>query len=174
MAQSQVQASGVRLKNVTGGGLVLCTGNYSYIANNPDNLEANNASVIRVGATGTELAARLAKVRNDGGTLCDAASVLDTNKRYATNDVSELISSGSRLLVVRGMTVTPNPAPGTPFYQEFTQGRGIYTVTLTIGTGVGTEFVSNTCRPPSDQLGNLDFCAIDTFAFTTRVGSSNR
>lgn len=187
LGQSQLQGSGVRTKNVATGGVALCTGTYTYVANSPDNLEnltLTSPNMIKVGSGSNKIAARLAKVRDIGGKLCDSGSQLDIAPREVTsNDVSELLSSGSRLLVVRGLTLTPtnltldgNGVPnGGAFYEDYKKGRAIYTVSLTIGTGVGSELVSNTqCKPPSDLNSNIEFCAIDTFKFMTRVGSSNR
>lgn len=182
MGQSQLQQGvGVRTKTVSGGATVLCTGTYSYIASSPASLEANNgngdANAIRVGAAGSTTMARLAKVRDLGGTLC-ATDTLDRNKNYETTDVSELLSGGSRLLSVRQLSVSPNglPAAGNPLYAEFQAGKGIYTVSLTIGAGLQSEIESSTgtCKPPSDIQSNLDYCAINSFEFATRVGSSNR
>jgi len=183
MVQSQLSGAGVRTKAISGGGTVLCTNSYSYIANNPANLEADNGNVIRVGGSGSPVAVRLAKVRDSNGTLCSTPSQLDTTKTYVTTDFTELLAGGSRKLVVREMTAVPsglsldgNGVPnGGLFYQEYQKGRAIYTVRLTIGTGVESELASNTsCRAPKDLQSNLEFCAIDTFEFTTRVGSSNR
>jgi hypothetical protein len=182
MSQAQITTTGVRLKQVVNGGWALCTGSYTYIANSPANLEANNAYVIRVGEGANKVPARLTKVRDLGGALCSASSQLDSagGKNLDVTDASELLSGGSRLLVVRALTLSPDsptglPAVGQPFYDEFQKGRGIYTITITIGTGVDSEIQSNTtCKAPgsADKLANLDFCAIDTFEFTTRVGSS--
>ena len=188
LGQTQIQGSGIRTKTVATGGVALCTGTYSYVANSPDNLEnltVSSPNMIKVGTGSSRIAARLAKVRDIGGRLCDATSQLDTAPREITSsDVSELLASGSRLLVVRALTVTPvnltTDANGIPvsgaFYEEYKKGRGLYTVSLTIGTGIGSEFVADNtrCKAPSETDSNEEFCAIDTFKFTTRVGSSNR
>lgn len=182
MAQAQIENGGVRVKNVSGGARVLCTGSYSYIASSPTSLEANNgngdANAIRVGPTGSTTMARFAKVRDLGGTLCGAVSVLDTNKNFVTDDVSELLSGGSRLLSVRDLSVSPNGIPGSghPMYQEFLQGRGIYEVRMTIGAGLNDELDSLTgnCKPPKNASANFNYCAINSFVFNVRVGSSNR
>jgi len=67
MAQAQISTTGVRLKQVLNGGWALCTGSYTYIANSPGNLEANNANVIRVGEGANKSPARLARARDLGG-----------------------------------------------------------------------------------------------------------
>ncbi len=182
MSQAQIQNGGVRVRGISGGGWALCTGSYSYIASSPASLEANNGSgdgnAIRVGASGSTTMARFAKVRDLGGALCNSDTVLNTNKNYVTDDVSELLAGGSRLLAVRDVTVSPNgiPAAGTTLYQEFLQGRGIYTVSIRIGAGLTSEIESGTgeCRAPNDSQANLQYCAINSFVFNTRVGSSNR
>ena len=184
MGQVQLQGEGVRLRNVSGGAQVLCTGAYSYIRNTPDSLQANggtgDANTVRVGPPGNATTpARFAKVRDLGGVLC-STNILDTNKAFETSDVSELLSGGSRLLSVRQLAVTPNgrPSAAHPFYQEFEQGRGYYEIDITIGAGLTSEaeIDGNSCKPPNDSTGqsNFEFCAINTFSFTSRVGSSNR
>lgn len=181
ISQAQIQGTGIQTVPIDGGGTVLCTGTYSYVANSAANL-ANPTSPDTVKLGAGRLPARLAKVRDLGGTLCSNRT-LDDDKEYATNDVSELLSSGSRLLVVHQLDASPSGvrfdedpdgAPTGEFAGEYKQGRGIYNVTLTIRTGVDTEFIAgNTeCKPPSEQESNFEFCAIDTFKFTARVGSS--
>lgn len=181
MAQVQLQAGGVRTKIVTGGSKVLCTGTYSYLASSPASLEANNGNgdgnALRVGPAGNMVLARFAKVRDLNGTLC-STTTLDSNKNYQTDEVSELLAGGSRLLAVRNLTVLPNGIPGVghPLYSEFQKGRGLYTVQLSIGAGLQSEIDSGTgtCKPPTDIQSNLEFCAINNFEFTVRAGSSNR
>lgn len=181
LGQSQLMEDGIQVASIVNGGRVLCTGTYSYVANDPTNLAENNGgtdspNAIKLVKGTNKIAVRLAKVRDEGGSYCNGGLNDAANKEIMQTDVAELLPAGSRLLVVRGLTVSPNGIPSTgAFADEFSQGRGIYTVNLTIGTGVNTELVSTTnCRPPSDQASNLEFCAIDTFTFTTRVGSSNR
>lgn len=180
MAQSQLSPQGVRTKDLAGGAKVLCVGNYSYVANSVANLEANNgagnANTIKVGPAGHESIVRLAKVRDDAGELC-STNTLDVDKTYEESDVTELLGGGSRLLAVRKLSVSSSPAASDPFYKEFTQGRAIYTVRITIGAGLDseTEIVGadeSRCRAPGDNQGNSDFCAINSFEFTTRIGSS--
>jgi type II secretory pathway pseudopilin PulG len=182
MSQAQIENGGVRVKSVSGGAKVLCTGSYSYIANSPTSLEANDGNgdtnAVRIGPSGSTTMARFAKVRDLGGTLCAPVSVLDTNKNYVTDDVSELLSGGSRLLSIRDLSVSPNGIPGTghPLYQEFQQGRGIYEVRMSIGAGLDSEIdsLTGTCKPPKNANANFDYCAINNFLFNVRVGSSNR
>lgn len=175
LSQEQIGVKGIRYVSSAGVGTVLCTGTYSYIANDPANLEADS-NLITVGVGSNKVPARLMKVRDENGTYCDTLLTGPGDKEIEQSDATELLSGGSRLLVVRGLKVTPNGVPSTGvFADEFSQGRGIYNVELTIGTGVDSELSSSTsCKPPSDQTSNLEFCAIDTFKFTTRVGSSNR
>ena len=182
ISQAQLSGNGVQTITVDGGGTVLCTGSYSYIANDPANLNnPSSPNIIRVGAS--ELPARLAKVRDLGGRICSERLVDDTSeKRFASDDVSELLSSGSRLLVVdkdsltaapNGVTLGPDGKPtGGVFAEAYKQGRAVYNVTLTIRTGVDSEFTDSKCSAPTEQESNLEFCAIDTFNFTARVGSA--
>lgn len=181
ISQAQIQGTGIQTVPIDGGGTVLCTGTYSYVANSSENLASpDSPETVKLGAG--KLPARLAKVRDLGGNLC-ATRELDDNKEYMTNDVSELLSSGSRLLVVHALDVSPSGVrfdedpdgkPTGEFAGEYKQGRGIFNVRLTIRTGVDSEFITGneSCRPPSEQESNLEFCAIDTFRFTARVGSS--
>ncbi|MGB3946206.1 MAG: hypothetical protein WBK76_05215 [Candidatus Saccharimonadales bacterium] len=180
VSQARVQdGGGVRTKSVSGHS-VLCTGSYSYVASNPDSLEAGNGIKIRNGS-GSVIQARLTKVNDAGGTLCaPTGTVLETGAEYDSSDVVELLSGGSRLLAVRSFEVSPTPAeiaqPSHPYYAEFQKGRGIYTIKMTIAAGLRSEqdLVAGNCKPPSDVDANLNFCAVDTFEFTARVGGSSR
>lgn len=183
MSQAQIENGGVRVRTISGGGWAMCTGSYSYLASSSASLEANNGTgnddAIRVGELGSTTMARFAKVRDLGGALCNSDTILNTNKNYVTDDVAELLSGGSRLLSVRELGVTPNglPVSSDPMYQEFQQGRGIYSVNISIGAGLSSELQSTTtCKPPkaADGQANFDYCAVNSFVFNTRVGSSNR
>lgn len=185
MAQAQLGSKGIQLTKLNNNsGWALCTGAYSYIANTPINIETNT-NVTRVGgaSAASQVPARLAKVKDTSSLYCatDTTNPLNAsgNKSINQDDVTELLGGGSRLLVVRNISLSPNGIPTTgPYVDEFRQGRGIYTVNLTIGTGVESELTTDalnntTCKVPSDQTSNLEFCAIDTFSFTTRVGSAS-
>lgn len=179
ISQAQIQNGGIRTKDVPGG-KVLCTGAYSYIASDPVALESGGGITIQSGPSGAPSPARFVKVRDDSGMLCGSPSVLDTDSSYETTDAVELLAGGSRLLAVRELTVSPTPTqitqPSYPFYNEFQQGRGIYTIRITITAGLTSEIdlVARNCKPPKNSQANTDFCAVNTFEITSRVGSSNR
>jgi hypothetical protein len=179
IAQAQIQNGGIRTKDVPNA-KVLCTGTYSYIASTPTALEAGQGVTIQSGPSGAPTPARFVKVRDSSGSLCGSPSVLDTDSSYETTDAVELLAGGSRLLSVREMSVSPTPAqisqPSYAFYNEFQQGRGFYTVSITITAGLTSELdlVARNCKPPKNSQANTDFCAVNTFDITSRVGSSNR
>jgi hypothetical protein len=178
MGQAQLQDNGVRTKQITSGGVTLgvalCIGNYSYIASDPIALEADKG--IKVGpTTGNKTTVHMAKVRDMGGLLCNTDSELDDGV-YESEDVAELLPGGSRMLAVRDLTVTPNNiTPGHAFYKAFQQGKGFYTVEFKVSAGTTSELEASaeSCRAPSDKESNINFCAIDVFKFSSRVGSSS-
>lgn len=135
---------------------VLCTGQYSYIANKPDK------DTVKVNGQ----AVRLAKVRDINGLYCDSAST-----PIPPGSATELLG-GDRSLVIRDFSISNVvPAPGTPLREDYDAGRMLYTVSLTISTGSTSEIVGNSCRPPSDVASGAEYCAIDTFSFVARIGN---
>lgn len=179
IAQAQIQDGGIRTKDVPGG-TVLCTGTYSYIASDPGQLESGGGITLRSGPSGNPVPARFAKVRDASGALCGTPSPLETDSSFETPDAVELLAGGSRLLAVRELIVSPTPdqiaQPSYQFYNEFQQGRGIYTIRISITAGLTSEIdlVARNCKPPKNVQANTDFCAVNTFDITSRVGSSNR
>lgn len=180
MGQAQLQDNGVRTRDIRASGnpdpigKVLCIGNYSYIASNAVALEEGNG--VMVGSGGSTTEARMAKVRDMGGLLCSPTNTELDDGVYENQDVVELLPAGSRLLAVRDLTVSPNGMPtdtSSPLYAAFQQGRGFYTITLQISAGTTSEMAGGECRAPSDTESNINFCAIDVFKFSSRVGSSS-
>src|SRR6476620_8874477 len=113
MAQSKLGSRGVEVRTLDGnGGWVLCTGTYSYVANTASNLNANT-NVIMVGKGIKKVPARLMKVEDVNSNFCNAGASDPLNvaatKSIEADDATELLGGGSRLLVVRGMSVqTPS------------------------------------------------------------------
>jgi len=140
---------------------VLCTGQYSYMANNkPDSssLRLNGETV------------RFIKIRDINGVYCDSPSTSITSA-----SATEMLG-GDRSLVVQQFSLSPDDAAtstvGTALREDYEAGRMIYTVSLTIRTGEASEITGNSCRPPSDVQSGAEYCAIDTFSFVARVGNT--
>lgn len=162
---AQSYASNVKSRLDSNGRHVLCTGEYSYIANNPDDLEQEDTSpqpsnLIKI--SGSTKGVRLAKVRDSAGAYCNNAIALPTN----LNNAVELLGGGDRRLVVSEMTLSSSPAENT--------NSMLYTVKLTLRTGAKDELLSDSqCLAPVEDKSNAEYCAINSFNIVVRVGNGS-
>ncbi len=160
----------IRAVSDTNDGLdLLCTGTFTYIANDPEVNEgirySNNNETVR-----------FAKVKDAGGGMCD-----DVQKLFTDNldeSATELLGNSDRDLVVRNLTISPTNeeinGDADATYDKG-QGRMLYLVSLSIGTGSGGELSDETiqkCLPPSDVNSGAEYCAINQFSFAARVGNT--
>lgn len=91
--------------------------------------------------------------QNDGG------SYLDIPK----NDATELLSTGDRNLVVHDLLIKAS-------HPEIDEAQTIVLMKLRIGTKNDDSIDSNgACKPPADNSAQ-DYCAVNTFTFTARLG----
>lgn len=171
---SQAYAAGVSYRE-DNGRKFLCTGDYTYVANNPDDLEKETlpsppANLLKI--TGSSTYVRLAKVKDLNGSLCKINPIPALLPIGST----ELLGGGDRRLVVGGMSLSPSAAsiaanPGLT--DDFAAGRMLYTITLTLRSGVKAELTTDDqCLPPAEVESNSDYCAIDTFVIVARVGNT--
>lgn len=140
----------------------LCTGTYSYIWNYGRSLKKPINTYV-VG----DAEIRLVRVRDAGGQYC-----ADPTKRIEIADATELLSAGDRNVAVQSFAITEvasNP----------TISQAIYRIVLEIGTNdqsalqrdAGLTTIDTSCRPPSDDASQQDFCAVNKFEFTAQAGN---
>ncbi len=140
----------------------LCTGSYSYVWNTGKGLE----SPINVYDRGSDVI-RLVKIRDAGALYC-----ADNEKRIPKDDAIELLSAGDRELAVQSLRVVT--AATDPVSRQ-----ALYRVILEIGTNDADSLdqsttitsIDTTCKPPSDDASQRDFCAVNKFEFTVRTGN---
>lgn len=144
---------------------ILCSGQYSYIANNPELVNGSGGVMIN---SAPQVPARLVKVRDPNGAYCNAPSIAPLPA-----DISTELLAGDRSLVVRNFAISPTTAPTSgSLVDDYKAGRMIYTVSLAISTGASDEIEDGQCRPPSDVKSGEEYCAIDTFVVVARVGNA--
>lgn len=143
----------------TGGGR-LCLGSYTYVW--------NFGSAITTGVdvynryTDTNTPVRFAKVRDPSGGLCS-----ETTTQINRDDASELLSSGDRDLVVHKFTIQKTQ-------DDPTIGQSLYAISFTLGTNNQDQLISAndaSCRPPSEGVGDEDYCAVNQFDIIARAGN---
>lgn len=148
-----------------GGRKLLCSGEYTYIANDPQHISTPTSSDLIKFTNGTIV--RFAKVRDLGGTLCSVSSL----PSKLNSDAVELLAGGDRGLVVRDLSLAPQSA----FNADLATGRMLYIIDLTLSTEVTNELdlVNDSCKPPSDAVNSgAEWCAIDKFSIVARVGNT--
>lgn len=148
-----------------GDNFVLCTGSYSYITNGPKQLEPGRSPNVKFFDSNTPV--RLAKVRDTSARYC-TSNALNLAAVNLESGAVELLGGGDRSLVVRNLTL--DRASGLS--QDESAGRMLFTVRLTLSTGVDDEIENNsTCRAPDDERAGGEYCAINTFVIVARVGN---
>jgi prepilin-type N-terminal cleavage/methylation domain-containing protein len=144
---------------------ILCTGKYTYIANDPGDIETSSDDRILFSADNP---VRLAKVRDNGGAFCSNPPTQFLSELGI--DAVELLGKGDRNLVVRNLSLTPASREEGMNTTE----RALYTVSLTLSTGATSELTdTGECRPPSDVQSGREYCAIDTFSTVVAVGNTS-
>ena len=147
-----------------GDNFVLCTGSYSYITNGSKQLEPGGSPNVKF--SGSNAPARLAKVRDISASYC-TSNTLNAATVTLENGAVELLGGGDRSLVVREIALDPV----TGLSEDKLAGRMLFTVRLTLSTGVDDEIENDTCRAPNDEKTGGEYCAINTFVIVARVGN---
>ncbi len=141
----------------------LCTGSYSYIWNNgkgltnPVNKYDNGSGVIR-----------MVKIRDNGALYCS-----DISRTIDHSLASEMLDAGDRELAVQSMTIRRAA-------QNADSGQTLYQISFELGTndqdaldhGSGINTTDTSCKPPADNKGLTNYCAVDKFDFTARTATT--
>jgi Tfp pilus assembly protein PilV len=148
-----------------GDNFVLCTGSYSYITNGSKQLESGGSPNVKFFGSNTPV--RLAKVRDISASYC-TTNRLNAATVTLEDGAVELLGGGDRSLVVRKLSL--DPVAGLS--EDSLAGRMLFTVRLTLSTGVDDEIENDTCRAPDDEKTGGEYCAINTFVIVARVGNT--
>lgn len=140
----------------------LCTGTYSYIWNVGKSL-VNPVNVYESG----DVPIRLIKVRDTGALYCS-----DSSLKIKNDDVVELLASGDRNLALQSFRIV------SAAFDPVTQ-QALYRIVFEVGTNdegsldqsSTIDTIDTTCKPPSDDASQQDFCAVNQFEFTVRTGN---
>ncbi len=182
IARSPGSAS-IQVINVGSTGGRLCTGEYTYVWNNPTGLDAfssNPISVMNRYNTGTAsidaVPIRLARLLDRNGALCvspigpitnttGAVDLLAGSDNVLSADTTS--PNSDRPLALRQLTVQHIPGPAGPSAPVTTnRGLSAWRVDFQLGTSESAALNAAGCRPPSDAGANQTYCAINNFSFT--------
>lgn len=142
----------------------LCTGTYSYIWNYK--FKKNGSAIdplVNIRSSGKEV--RFVRVRDASAKYC-------ANIRTPIDDTNdspvELLSADSKL-VLQGFTI--DRVANDP-----SVGEALYRLTIVIGTDDSgaikdTNTMNALCKPPSEDEGLQNFCAVNRFDFTALAGN---
>lgn len=141
----------------------LCTGSYSYIWNNG---KAFNNPVNKYELNNTLI--RLVKVPDNGGLYC-----ADLSRNIDRSLATEMLDAGDRELAIQSFSVSSA-------VQNSDLQQALYQITLEIGTNDQEALarsatllsIDTSCKPPSEDQGLKNFCAVNKFEFTARAGNT--
>lgn len=146
---------------VRDGGGRLCLGNYTYAWNYGAALEGGQGAPAVFNTYDDGQPVRFVKVADANGSLCatPTASIVRAN-------ATDLISGGDRDLAVHSFTILKTA-------EDATIGQALYAVSMTIGTNDQAQLTTNdaSCRPPAEEIGAEEYCAVNTFDIIARAGN---
>lgn len=150
----------------------LCLGQYSYIWNYGDAIQANNPLQLNMysGATSTTPNINFIKVRDP-----------DPNSSYCTAPLSliqpsgatELLDVGQYNLAIHSFSITSDPTNG---YDSLT-GQRLYNISFLLGTNdqaalsASGDRTKTTCTTPDQLNADPSYCAVNRFDILARAGN---
>lgn len=151
------------VKNEDGGRL--CLGQYTYVWNLGKALSGTDGAVIYnkysdvVNTDDNQI--RFAKVADPSGDLCRHPATMP-----AKANANDLLTSGDRNLVVHKFSIVKTS-------DDPDISQAIYAISFTLGTNDREQLTTNdqSCRPPSDNIGDEDYCSVNTFDIIARAGN---
>lgn len=147
---------------VRDGGGRLCLGSYTYAWNYGKTIagESGAPAVFNKYTSGSTV--RFAKVKDASGALC-----ADPTVNIPVVDSTELLSSGDRDLALHTFKITKTAT-------DDGIGQAIYAVSFILGTNDRKQLTANdaSCRPPSESIGDEDYCSVNQFDVIARAGNA--
>ncbi|PID33139.1 hypothetical protein CR969_02250 [Candidatus Saccharibacteria bacterium] len=146
-----------------------CLGRYSYLWNSADTIDnpaavSSNPAVV-YDDNGQPI--NFVRVIDENGSLCRQVDGKYPNILSDPTRVTQILKTQSDqsdvVIAVHGVAIGLITDPADP--------EGLYSIRLTLGTSKQSEIntADQTCKPPSDSLANLDFCAINKFEMIVRT-----
>lgn len=135
----------------------LCVGDYTYAWTYGKNIASPSLNKYTTGG-----AVRFAKIPDAGGALCAG-----TPGAINPANVSELLSSGDRDLVVHNVTIKQGAS-------DPTTGQTLYALSLIIGTSDTSQLTPDdaSCKPPATLQGASNYCSVNQFDIIARAGNT--
>lgn len=153
----------------------LCTGVYSYVWNIGVQVDSSNNDTqfnrYEDGANGDK-SLRLVKMLDTDRYYCSG----EADQRISPSNATELLSGGS-VDTGDSQTTTGNLAVQGFTIERLTDnlstGVALYAVTIVISDAdsEAVNTIDNSCKPPTDNESNQQYCAVNEFAFTARAGN---
>lgn len=146
-----------------------CLGQYSYVWNTPQALQAVGPSAAVVYAADGVTPIVFARVYDENGALCQPSLTTGTYPNILTDAVTTHLLGGDAAREVglalhdmRLTQVTKDPD---------LRREGLFRLQFTIGTSKLSEINTGdaSCKPPDDQMANTEFCAINNFDMIVRA-----
>jgi hypothetical protein len=144
----------------TGGGR-LCLGNYTYAWNYGEMLASGTGIYNRYADNNEPV--RFVRVRDPNGGLCSNVAT-----QINRDDAVELLSSGDRDLAVHKFDIQRTK-------DDSTIGQSLYAISFVLGTNNQNQLTANdaSCRPPSENVGDENYCAVNQFDIIARAGNAS-
>jgi prepilin-type N-terminal cleavage/methylation domain-containing protein len=144
------------------GGGRLCLGSYTYVWNYGKSI----AGVVGAPAVDNKYdngsTVRFAKVTDASGKLC-----ADPLSAVPRADATDMLSTGDRDLVLHSFDITKTES-------DIAAGQALYSISFTIGTNDRAQLATGdaSCRPPSENIGDEDYCSVNQFDVIARAGNT--
>lgn len=136
----------------------LCLGEYSYIWNYGTSLKEGGTPLTTYVSDSTPI--RFAKVIDRDPSLCESTQTAIVDKSKAT----EMLSGGDRDLVIHRFSITQTS-------RDTESGQVLYAIDFILGTNTQEQINNDTCKPPSEGVGDENYCALNQFSIIARAGN---
>lgn len=156
------------IQPAAGGGLGrVCLGNYSYLWNEAESL-LPEGSPVNYQDTDTPIV--FARISDTGADYCKPLATGGYNMSVPRDNSVEMLPADRGDYAVHSFTVERTPPFASPI-----GANSLYHIRYMIGTN-GTDTMQGdiatldrSCRPPSDNTNNFNFCSINTFELILRA-----
>lgn len=144
--------------NVDDRGGRLCIGEYSYIWNYGKSLNTSPSTALTTYTDNTPI--RFAKVIDRDPSLCEDGGTAIVDKSKAT----EMLAGGDRNLVLHKFSIAPAAS-------DSESGQVLYAIDFVIGTNTEQQIANDSCKAPSEGVGDENYCSLNRFSIIARAGN---
>jgi prepilin-type N-terminal cleavage/methylation domain-containing protein len=151
----------------------LCVGQYSYVWNygkaieNPDETTGLNVYDPEIPSPKSADVPRFVRVLDPSSAYC-----LNPSKKVNPNDAVELLNVGEHNLAIHKFTIQSDSTA-----VDARTKQQLYTVNFIIGTNDQAAIkydagLNASCKPPSEEGSDINYCSVNQFDITVRAGDS--